>query len=106
MIVSFGLSLFQFSLEPVWMGLFSRLAPCDQVVVEYDLVVCEIAQTVAVKDDDMAQVRHVVFDFQILIKLLVVFHEQNGRAAVIDQIGQLLWRCQSCRRPTLSRRCP
>ena len=46
-------------------------------------------QTIAIIDNHIDKIRHLISDFQIFIQLLIIFDEQKPAATVINEIGQL-----------------
>ena len=60
-----------------------------QLIQKHDHGIAEIAQALAVIDDNLFQRRDLITHRQVLVQLLVVFHEQEGRATVVNQVRQL-----------------
>ena len=81
--------LLQFRLEAAGFGGLGRLPHGDEIIVEDHGGIREIAQAVAVEDDDLGQRRHLVADFQPLVELLVVLDEKDLGSAVLDKVGEL-----------------
>ncbi len=66
------------------------VAQLVEFVQEHHHGVLEITQALAVEHDHFLQGGHLVAHGQVLVELLVVLHEQEGGAAVVDQVGELL----------------
>ena len=66
------------------------VAQLVELVQEHHHGVLEIAQALAVEHDHFLQGGHLVAHGQVFVQLLVVLHEQEGGAAVVDQVGELL----------------
>ena len=54
-----------------------------------DAGVADVAQAVHVKHHDFAQIGQLPAHFQRLVKLLVIFHKQNGGAGILTQVMHL-----------------
>ena len=67
-------------------------AELEQGVHADHRLVGEVVEMAHVEDDDLAEARHVGANGKRLVELFVVFHEQELRRAMVDDIGHLLRR--------------
>ena len=63
---------------------------CVKFIQEHDHGIVKIPQPFAVINNDFFQGRYLITHGQVLVQLFIVFHKQEGRFTVVDQVGQLL----------------